>query len=220
MLKAVIFDMDGTLIDNMRFHDEAWFELLEGKGAQFDRATFFSRTAGMKNPPILRMMLGDHLTDEECEILSQEKEAHYRRLYREHMAPIGGLSHFFEEAGKEGIKLGVATSAPVENIDFIMDGLKMRDKFGVIVGAADIEHSKPAPDIYLKSAAKLGVKPEECLVVEDAPIGIESAHRAGCPCLVLTTSLTNAEAMALPGVVAAAADLEAFPLSAMKRLFN
>lgn len=136
------------------------------------------------------------------------------------MAPIGGLIQLFEDAEKEGIKLGVATSAPVENIDFIMDGLKMRQKFGVIVGAADIEHSKPAPDIYLKSAAKLGVKPEECLVVEDAPIGIESAYRAGSPCLVLTTSLTYAESMALPGVVAAAPDLAAFPLAAMKKLFN
>lgn len=208
------------MIDNMRFHDEAWFELLDGKGAQFDRSTFFARTAGMKNPPILRMMLGGHLTDEECEILSQEKEAHYRRLYKEHMAPIGGLPLFFDQALSEGIRLGVATSAPVENIDFIMDGLGMREKFEVIVGAADIEHSKPAPDIYLKSAAKLGVKPEECLVVEDAPIGIESACRAGCPCLVLTTSLTAEEALALPGVVAAAPDLEAFPLASMKRLFS
>lgn len=220
MLKAVIFDMDGTLIDNMRFHDEAWFELLEGKGAEFDRSTFFTRTAGMKNPPILRMMLGDHLSDEECEQLSQEKEAHYRRLYKPHLSPIGGLEQLFEDAEKEGIKLGVATSAPVENIDFVMDGLGIRGKFGVIVGAADIEHSKPAPDIYLKSAALLGVDPSECLVVEDAPIGIESAYRAGSPCLVLTTSLTTEESMALPGVVAAAPDLAAFPLSAMKNLFS
>jgi beta-phosphoglucomutase family hydrolase len=220
MLKAVIFDMDGTLVDNMRFHDEAWFELLSAQGASFNRDTFFSQTAGMKNPPILRIFLGDDLSDEDCERLSQEKESHYRRLYKPNLAPIGGLEQLFADAAEAGIALGVATSAPVENIDFVMDGLEIRHKFGAIVGAADIKNGKPAPDIYLKAAELLGAKPEECLVVEDAPLGVESAFRAGCPCLVLTTSLTYPESMALPGVVAAATDLAAFPLSEMQKLFS
>lgn len=220
MLKAVIFDMDGTLVDNMRFHDEAWFELLSAQGATFNRETFFSQTAGMKNPPILRMFLGNDLRDEDCERMSQEKEAHYRRLYKPNLAPIGGLEQLFTDAAAGGIALGVATSAPVENIDFVMDGLEIRHKFGAIVGAADIKNGKPAPDIYLKAAELLGVEPEECLVVEDAPLGVESAFRAGCPCLVLTTSLSYPESMALPGVVAAAADLTAFPLSEMQKLFS
>lgn len=212
-LKALLFDMDGTIIDNMRFHDQAWFALLRAHGADFDESTFFRQTAGMKNPDILRMFLGSQLTDEECAQLSVEKESHYRSLYGPSLSLMPGLDELMKECDAAGVKLGVATSAPPENIDFVLDGLDLRRRFGAVVGGDEVANGKPAPDIYLKTADKLGAAPGECVVFEDAPIGIESGHRAAMPVFVVCRSLTHAQAMSLPGVVSAEQDFFAWPLA-------
>lgn len=219
-LKALLFDMDGTLVDNMHCHDQAWVKLFAEEGVEIDLSTFFSKTAGMKNPPILRMFLGEDLSDEECERLAVKKELLYRELYADQRTPHAGLMELLDACDAEGIKLGVATSAPNVNIDFILDGLDLRKRFQAVTGAADIENGKPAPDIYLKSAEKLGLDPKECLVFEDAPMGVESARRAGMPCICLSTSLTEEQCRAIPGVNAVSFDFTPWSLDALRELFR
>jgi beta-phosphoglucomutase len=217
-LKALLFDMDGTLVDNMHCHDQAWVKLFADEGVQIDLSTFFSKTAGMKNPPILRMFLGEDLSDEECERLAVKKESIYRDLYADERAPHAGLPFLLDACDQAGILLGVATSAPTVNIDFILDGLDLRRRFQAVTGAADIERGKPEPDIYLKSAEKLGVLPQECLVFEDAPMGVESARRAGMPCICLSTSLSDDECRAIPGVHAVSFDFTPWSLDSLRSL--
>jgi len=199
-VNAMLFDMDGTIVDNMAFHTDTWLELLRRHGVETSGEEFFAKTAGMTNPLIFRHYFGDSLDDALVLELGDEKESIYREAYRPHVRAVGGLVELLAVAKAKGIKTGLATSAPPENIEFILAGANLQDAFDVIVGAKDVTHGKPHPEIYLKCAEMLGVEPSECIVFEDAPMGIESARRAGMRVVVITTVLTADQAMALPGV--------------------
>lgn len=204
--QALIFDMDGTVVDNMPYHTKTWIELLDRHGVQTTGEAFFRETAGMTNPQIVRFYFGRDATEGLIAAISVEKEAIYRELYRAHVQPHAGLVDLLTTARERGIKTGLATSAPQENIDFILDGAGLRPLLDTVVGHADITHGKPHPDIYLVTAQRLGADPTRCVAFEDAPIGIESAVRAGMRTYVVTTVLSRAEALAQPGVAGAFAD--------------
>ncbi|TFW19037.1 HAD family phosphatase [Massilia arenosa] len=192
---AFIFDMDGTIVDNMAYHTRSWVAFFERRGRQIDPDEFFRKTAGRQGREIMRLYMGEHLTDEEVKLLNEEKEAVYRELYAPHRATITGFDDLVVKAKACDVALAVATSAPNANIDFTLDGLNLRRHFDVVVGAVDVARGKPEPDAFLLAAERCGAKPENCIVFEDAPIGVEAARRAGMRCVVLTTTLP-AEAFA------------------------
>ncbi|MFW5697550.1 MAG: HAD family hydrolase [Fimbriimonadaceae bacterium] len=198
--KALVFDLNGTVIDDMRVHNQVWTAMLDDLGVNVSEDQFFKTTAGMTNPQIIRHYLGDETPEDRIKELSETKEAKYREIYAEFIEPMPGLKELLQAAKQNGVPCGLATSAPKKNIDFALEHTGLRDSFDVIVGGDEITHGKPHPEIYLTTAEKLGVDPEECAAFEDAPRGIESAVNAKMRVFVLTTVLTDVEAQQLEGI--------------------
>jgi HAD superfamily hydrolase (TIGR01509 family) len=187
--RAFIFDMDGTIVDNMSFHVKSWLEFFQRRGHVVDADEFFRNTAGRQGHEIMSTYFGKQLTKEESAALDFEKEELYREMYAPHLAPTTGFVDFITRAKAAGIKLAVATAAPNENIDFTLDGLDLRKEFNAIAGAADVARGKPNPDVFLLAAERAGALPAHSIVFEDAPLGVEAARRAGMRAVVLTTTL-------------------------------
>lgn len=199
--KAFILDMDGTLVDNMGFHLRAWCAFLAELGVDVSPEAFLRRTGGMPNPQILRMVLGEDLSEAEVTAYAERKEAVYRELYRPHMEPVAGAIDFLQQARGRATPLALATSATQPNIDFVLEGLKLVSTFEVVVSVEDVERGKPHPDLFLTAAQRLGVDPGICLVFEDSRSGVEAAHRAGMAVIALATTHRVEELEGLPGVV-------------------
>jgi beta-phosphoglucomutase family hydrolase len=193
--RAFIFDMDGTIVDNMSFHTASWITFFQRRGKDIDADEFFRTTAGRQGGEIIRSHMGDHLLDDEVHALNLEKEQVYRELYEPHRKTVSGFDGLIAQAKLHQVALAVATAAPNANITFTLDGLDLRKHFDAVVGAADVARGKPHPDVFLLAAERCGVLPEHCIVFEDAPLGVEAARRAGMKAVVLTTTLP-AEAFA------------------------
>ena len=205
-IQAFIFDMDGTLIDDMPFHTHIWVSYLTELGAPVDAHTFHERTAGFTNKEILRTYLGADLPDEAVDVYAREKEIRYRSTYRDAIQPIPGLVDFLRQARSAGIRLALATSAPRENIDFVLEIIGLVGYFEVIVGAEEVTRGKPDPEIFQIALRRLGLTAQQALVFEDSRGGIEAARRAGLPVIAITTGMPADRALTLPGVRRAAVD--------------
>lgn len=215
MQRAFIFDMDGTIVDNMAYHTESWLAFFKRRGHELDADSFFRNTAGRQGHEIMRSYLGEALTKEEVAALDFEKESLYRELYAPHLAATPGFEAFIARAKAAGVKLAVATAAPPENIDFTLDGLDLRKQFDAIAGAADVARGKPNPDVFLLAAERAGALPANSIVFEDAPLGVEAARRAGMRAVVLTTTLP-AEAFAeFDNVIVVARDFSQLDVAAL-----
>lgn len=204
--KALIFDMNGTIIDDMGYHLASWLEILAELGHPMTEESFARQFYGKTNGETLRDLLGDGTSAAQIEAISHRKEIHYQRLYQPHMAPLAGFLPFLQAAQQNGLALALATSANQFNIDFVLTGLGLEEAFTAVIGADDITHSKPHPEIFLKAAENLGMAPEECLVFEDSLMGLEAARRAGMDAFAILTTLVAAEALAQPQVIGAAPD--------------
>ncbi|MCU0237882.1 MAG: beta-phosphoglucomutase family hydrolase [Pyrinomonadaceae bacterium] len=174
---AFIFDMDGTLVDNMHVHTEAWGKLLAENNIPFNEHNFLVKTAGKTNREILPTVFGD-ISEERINELAHRKESLYREMFLPFRKPIDGLIQFLETSQDLGIKMAVATASAKPNVEFILDGLDLRKFFNAVTTAEEVKNGKPNPDIFLKSAEKVGIDSENCLVFEDAIGGFEAAHRA------------------------------------------
>ncbi len=212
-IDAMIFDMDGTMVDNMAIHNQTWIEYLTEAGASPDPENFNDRTAGKTTPEIIRLYLGSHLTDAEVRALSAEKEIRYRQKFMQGVRKIPGLIELLHEARSKGLKLGVATSAPPENVRVVLQALGLSDFFDVVVNGEEIEKGKPDPEIFLKAAERLQTPPERCLVFEDSRLGIEAARRARMRAIIITTGIPADQAHEIPGVGKVIADFNQFSLA-------
>ncbi len=200
--RAFIFDMDGTLVDNMRFHGAAWQTMLFENGVETDAQEFLVKTAGKTNREIIPNFFKD-ATEERLFELGLRKETIYRELFLPERQAIEGAIEFLEAAKTLGVKMAVATAAPVANMEFVLDGLELRRFFDAITTAADVSHGKPNPEVFLKSAEKLGVNPKHCLVFEDAVGGFEAAHRAGMKSIGIATVNSIEDILKLASVIEA-----------------
>jgi beta-phosphoglucomutase family hydrolase len=181
---AVIFDMDGVLVDNAHFHERAFAEYFSKFGTTLAPEMF-----GRGNDELMAELFPNESKERRRE-LAAGKEAYYRQIYEPHIKPVTGLVELLRELKKnDDIHIAVGSSAPVENINFVLDKLQIRSYFDVIVVAAMVQRAKPAPDIYLKAAELLNTKPENCLVFEDALAGIAAAKSAGMKVAGIATSL-------------------------------
>lgn len=200
--RAFIFDMDGTLVDNMRFHAEAWQKMLLENGIEMDAHDFLVKTAGKTNREIIPNLFTD-TTEELLLERGERKETIYRELFLPERKAIAGAVEFLTEAQSLGVKMAVATAAPIRNVEFVLDGLDLRRFFTAITTAADVLNGKPNPEVFLVSAEKLGVEPKNCLVFEDAINGFEAARRAGMKSVGIASVNSIEDMLKLASVVEA-----------------
>jgi beta-phosphoglucomutase len=190
---AVIFDMDGVIIDSNPYHKEAWLQFAEKYKVELKEEEVPEKIFGKTNTTALRDVFQREFSPEENEKLGEEKEAIYRELHEKDLAPIEGLRSFLEMLKQHQIPMAVATNAPVSNVNFIMDKTGLRHYFKIVIDSSSVKHGKPDPEIYLKSAEKLGVPPERCIVMEDSVPGAEAGIRAGMKVIAITTSHSKEE---------------------------
>lgn len=203
--RAFIFDMDGTLVDNMRYHTAAWRILIEENGFEFNERKFMVETAGQTNREIIPSVFGA-MPNERLSQLALRKEELYRELYLPHRKPVDGLVEFLSSSRELGIKMAVSTAASPANMEFILDGLDLRKYFGALTTAADVRRGKPDPEIFLLSAARLGIDPKNSMVFEDAIFGFAAAKRAGMKVIGITTVNSAEEILAADNVAETHAD--------------
>lgn len=184
---AFIFDLNGTMIDDMHFHLRVWASILNDLGAGLTEEEVRSNMYG-KNHELLERVFGkNRFSLQDADRISLAKEDRYQEVYRPHMKLIAGLPAFLEQSYQNKIPMAIGSAAIPYNIDFVLDNLSIRHYFSTIVSAEDVEQSKPHPEVFLKAAGQLGVLPAHCVVFEDAPKGVEAAANAGMPCVAITT---------------------------------
>lgn len=210
--------MDGTIVDNMQVHFRTWLDLFHSIGKSISEEEMHRQNKGLATE-ILRRVLGSQLSDEEVLDLRERKEALYRDRYRAEMRPIAGFRQFLDEARRLGVPMALATAAGYTNIEFVLDGLGIRSYFDVVVGADDVQHGKPDPEVFLTAASRLGVLPDRCLVFEDSPVGVEASYRAGMRTVVILTGEQMQGLQVLPGVVQAVKDYTALQPAKLVKLF-
>lgn len=196
-MKAYIFDMDGTMIDNVPYHVKAWKEFSRKYGNELSERDIVG-WMGMTNRAYQERILGRQVDDEESRRMSEEKEIIYRELYRPHMKPAPGLVELLDRAQAKGVRLAVASGAPKGNINFILDGLDLRRYFPVLVDDSVYSRGKPDPECFLTAAKMLGVEPRDCTVFEDAVKGVQAGKAAGME-VVAMTLYTPAEELLAAG---------------------
>ena len=192
-IKAVIFDLDGTMINNNAFHLASWRQYLQELGITITEEEYRLNINGRTNKDAIEYIYQRKMSDEEAMVYTLEKESLYRKLYLPHIKPVAGLLQLLSLIAEKNLPIGIATSGIPVNIDFFFEHVPVRQYFSAIVHSAHITHGKPHPEIFLKTAAALNRLPEECLVFEDAAVGVKAAQSAGMKVIALTTTQTTEE---------------------------
>ena len=190
---AALFDMDGVLIDNTSFHVNAWLQFAQKHGRLLTKEQYVENINGRISADAMAYVFQRPISPGELIVLTEEKEATYRELYRPHLQPAPGLLDFLTALKAQNVRLAVGTSAPESNVLFTLDGLPLRHYFDAVVDASMIHRGKPDPEIYLMAAERVGLKPADCVVFEDALAGIEAGLRAGMTVVALATTHTREE---------------------------
>ena len=219
MLKGLIFDMDGTLVDNLAYHFKAFevyakrmgFELLEPLSLKHN---------GMHSDELFRILVGEKIVAEYgARRLNQEKEEVYREMYRPDLKPIPGVVELIQKAKQAGLKCAIGSAGCRENVEFIIEELGIKEFIDASISGSDVTHGKPHPEIFIKAHEALGLKAEECIVVEDAVNGIVAGLRAGCKCIAVTTTAT-AEALTEAGADICVEDYTTVTIEQLKGLIK
>lgn len=189
MLQAALFDMDGVIVDNRDAHLQAFVEFAKRHGIpNLDPLTLLPYF-GSTNAVIMGHLFGrDDIPAGEVERLSHEKEEIYRDLYDPVMEPAPGLVPLLEALQAQGVKIAVGSSAPRVNVDFVLERCHIARYFNAIASGSEITHSKPNPEVYQLAARKLGVEPENCVVFEDAFVGMEAGRRSGAKVVAIAST--------------------------------
>jgi beta-phosphoglucomutase family hydrolase len=187
---GLIFDLDGVIIDSMPFHQRAWQRYLEVTGIGSSDSLDFMH--GQRNEEIVRALLGPEADPETVIAHGAAKEQMFRDMLRERLGEhlVAGIAEWLEHVS--GAPIALATNAERANVDFVLDGGRLRPYFKAIVDGSQVERPKPAPDVYLRAAELLGIPPRNCIVFEDSPVGVAAAVAAG---MRVVGVLTHARAL-------------------------
>jgi beta-phosphoglucomutase len=191
---AFIFDMNGTMINDMHYHEQAWYHVFVNQlKAQLTPEQVKHHLYGATTEIFERVFGVGKFSHEEIEAISLEKESRYRADFLPHLKLMDGLHSFLDKAKSKNISLAIGTAAPIANVDFVLDNLSLRSYFPVVIGPEDVAYSKPHPEVFLKAASQLGIPAKNCIVFEDSPKGIEAAARAGMKAIGITSYHTADE---------------------------
>ncbi|HEY9005114.1 HAD family hydrolase [Ohtaekwangia sp.] len=192
MKYAFLFDMDGVIVDSNPYHKIALIQFCKEHGYNLSEQELREKIYGRTNRDWIMNIFGN-IGDEKIRLYTEEKEALYRKLYDKDIKLVNGLMEFLEKAEKAGIPRAVATSAPRANVDFSLSKTNTERFFPTILDDSFVSKGKPDPEIYLKSAAAVGYKPENCIVFEDSLSGVAAGKAAGCKVVGITTTHTPEE---------------------------
>lgn len=216
---AAVFDLDGTLVDNMPFHGRAWVAAAERLGVRATREQFEREWAGRTSEEIIEILLGGPQPAAVSARIVAEKEAAYQELYRPHVSPLPGLLTFLARLRATHIRVALATAAPAQNREFVLGALGLERAFEVVQGPEGIARGKPAPDIYLGAAARLGLEGGACVAFEDAVNGVRSARAAGMTAVAVLTTTEEAD-LRRAGASYVIRDFAALPVELERYLFG
>ena len=217
---AVIFDMDGVLVNSNPFHVEKWAEFLREQGVPFHEADLPLQILGHGNHDCFRAFFGSDLPKKEMIEMEEMLEEQFRKTFGPHAKLVPGLMPLIEELRKAGVPLGVASSAVRENVEFVLETLQLESVFRGVTTGSDFPRSKPDPGIYLLAARRLGVDPSACLAFEDSFVGIEAAKRAGMKCIGLASTFPARDLRAKTDADHVIESFHDVTLADLKRLFN
>jgi beta-phosphoglucomutase-like phosphatase (HAD superfamily) len=204
---ALIFDMDGTMIDSMPYHAKSWITFTQRHNIKMDVGDLLARTTGRTGAECMNELFGRRVEKDEALALVAEKEAIYRELFAPAFAEVAGFRQFAQSALGRQLKVGVGTAGDQHNIAFAFSHLKLPFTPHAVVGGDEALPGKPEPAIFLEAAKRMNARPEACIVFEDAPFGIEAARRAGMWAVAICTSHT-AKVLAGPHVIASARNFD------------
>ena len=210
--------MDGTMVDNMMVHHRAWQRKLAENGLDLTLEEVKESIHGI-NEEIIERLFGDRFTPEDRRRIAGEKEAAYRDIFLPELKLLDGLEAFLRAAHAIGIPMGIGTAAPRENVDFVLDNLSLRPLFKSIFDAKMVTKGKPDPEVFLKVAEQLALKPENCLVFEDSPTGAEASRRAGMAAVIVATTHKPEEFAHFDNVVRIISDYSALRPAELLRSF-
>jgi len=186
-IKAVIFDLDGVMVDTAQYHFQAWQRALSEFGYTMTQEQF-QATFGMRNPEIIRTILGPDVDPELVEQIGERKETIYRELIHKNISPMPGLLQLIQDLKGRRFRIAVATSTPKANAHLILKALELEHELTALITEEDVKHGKPDPEIFLLAAERCQAEPQNCVVVEDAPAGIQAAKAAGMKAIAITTT--------------------------------
>ena len=182
---GVIFDVDGTMVDNAQYHEGAWTELGVRYGKSITAEFYREHIHAHTNDSIVRTLFGD-VSSEQIAKISDEKEIIYRASFGPVIKEIGGLTNLFKALKNDAVPCGAASNSPEANVDMVLDELNLRQYLDVVINNDQVERGKPDPEILLAAAAGLGIQPERCVVFEDSISGFKAARCAKMPCIAIT----------------------------------
>lgn len=197
--QAILWDMDGVIVQSGEYHYRAYRELFEEIDVPFSREQYFDELFGVRNWDIIRTVAGD-LPREEIEALAERKEEKFRKHARGNIEALPGAKELIARASEAGLKQAIVSSTPCVNIELVLEELGLTEAFGTIVGEEDAEKGKPDPEGFLVAAERLGVEPAACVVIEDAPAGLEAGNAGGMRTIGVTTT-RPAERLSAAGLV-------------------
>lgn len=191
--QGVVFDLDGTLTDNMALHMQAFDLFVERHGIPPLTRDARARLDGKRNRDIFPILFGRALAPEEIQAHVNEKESLYRELSRGRLQPLRGLERLLALLAARGIPVALATSAPAENVPHTLEEIGLPHAFPHVVRGDEVPHGKPAPDVFLAAALRIGIPAADCLAFEDAPMGVAAALAAGMTCVAISTTFGQAD---------------------------
>jgi beta-phosphoglucomutase len=210
--EAFIFDMDGTMVDNMMVHHHAWQQKLKEMGMEMTIEEVMEKVHGI-NEEIIEGLFPGKFSDSEVKKHAADKEIRYREIFRDSLQLIEGLPAFMQILRENGIPMAVGSAAPPENVDFVLDNLDIRSSFEAVLHSKDVTKGKPDPEIYQKIMQRLKVSSENTVIFEDSVVGAKAAENAACDVVIITTTHRPEEFAGLSNIMGFADDFTTIKVS-------